>query len=767
MQRNDICVMGLVAVLCVNTLAACSDAARSTSPDPEDKGATNPQSELPVVPPSPITTIAHNVTTAEDSPVSFDSPALTDINTESVALVVKNFQPPAHGRVVMTDKGSFIYTPEANYNGADAFVYTVTDGRDHEAQGTVNINVTAMNDAPAAMADSASTPRNTNLLLAATQVLANDSDIDGDALAIATVTNGSKGTVTLNTDGSMTYAPRPNAIGTDSFTYTTRDAHGGESAAASIAVNIQPGWGTAESLESLFPGAITPVLISMTTDHAGGTSVFWTETGSGGLTELWTKQIDITSGEWVKAKRLSSLGAGVRAESPHVVVDKFGTTTVLWGEVAGGAYQMWLNRLESGVWGNPSNVLADVILGGFGQSGGGYNGSNTHLLADQREKGAICVVWDSGGHGGFPYMLAGSGFSPAKGWATFDGFSHSDTSAPLAWPTYQTAIDSNGDVTVVYAATYDIPNRQGEYAQVLRSAHFVNGKWLTTTDTFGNPVSEVKHVDGVASGKLGLNSAQFFPNFRNLAVDQNNVVTAIWSQSNMIYANRYDPKARLWGTALKISEGKVDGQGLPLTSVSTPGMVMDKLGNITAAWFEGSGSRQIWASRYEPQFGTWRKLQRISDKLPGYAGPHYEQPLLAVDDSGVVAAAWVQVDGVNQRVWSNRNENGEWIGEKLVYSSEPNTQYYLDKIQQHKNGAVTIIGRARAVSGVTTLWASTLEKETWTTKILATHPNSEAPIELTFNVRSLIEDGLGHMTLVFLVHGSTAVENKNWLVDFR
>lgn len=198
-------------------------------------------------------------------------------------------------------------------------------------------------------------------------------------------------------------------------------------------------------------------------------------------------------------------------------------------------------------------------------------------------------------------------------------------------------------------------------------------------------------------------------------------------------------------------------------------MVVDKLGNMTAVWIEDSGSvrSQMWSDRYESQFGTWRKLQRISDKLPGYVGTHYEQPLLAVDDSGVVTAAWVQVDGVNQSIWSNRNENGAWVGEKLMYAGEPNTQYYLDKIQQHKNGAVTIIWRARTAAGLTTLWASTLEKGVWTTKMLATHPNPAAAFLVTFTVRNLIEDGLGRLTLVFIEYGATAAENKNWVVDLR
>ncbi|HEX5177491.1 MAG TPA: Ig-like domain-containing protein, partial [Chthoniobacteraceae bacterium] len=60
-------------------------------------------------------------------------------------------------------------------------------------------------------------------------VLASDSDPDGDQLSILSVTQGEHGTVT--TDGtSITYTPAPDYAGTDLFTYTISDGFGGETA---------------------------------------------------------------------------------------------------------------------------------------------------------------------------------------------------------------------------------------------------------------------------------------------------------------------------------------------------------------------------------------------------------------------------------------------------------------------------------------------------------------------------------------------------------
>lgn len=62
-------------------------------------------------------------------------------------------------------------------------------------------------------------------------VLADDTDPDGDALTIVGVTNAAGGTVTVNPDSTVTYAPRDDFAGRDVFTYTIQDALGNRSTA--------------------------------------------------------------------------------------------------------------------------------------------------------------------------------------------------------------------------------------------------------------------------------------------------------------------------------------------------------------------------------------------------------------------------------------------------------------------------------------------------------------------------------------------------------
>ncbi len=129
-----------------------------------------------------------------------------------------------HGSVTLAADGSFIYTPEANYNGVDSFYYTVNDGTDDGNTVKVSIDVTPVNDVPVANADSYTTAEDTVLTIAAPGVLANDSDVvEGSDLNVSAYTQPGHGSVTLAADGSFIYTPEANYNGVDSFYYTVND----------------------------------------------------------------------------------------------------------------------------------------------------------------------------------------------------------------------------------------------------------------------------------------------------------------------------------------------------------------------------------------------------------------------------------------------------------------------------------------------------------------------------------------------------------------
>ncbi|QAY65242.1 cadherin-like beta sandwich domain-containing protein [Paenibacillus protaetiae] len=76
---------------------------------------------------------------------------------------------------------------------------------------------------PIAFNDSYNTSEDMPLSVSVPGVLANDSDADGDALTATLVTGPLHGTLTLNSNGSLTYVPLTNYTGSDSFTYKACD----------------------------------------------------------------------------------------------------------------------------------------------------------------------------------------------------------------------------------------------------------------------------------------------------------------------------------------------------------------------------------------------------------------------------------------------------------------------------------------------------------------------------------------------------------------
>jgi VCBS repeat-containing protein len=76
-----------------------------------------------------------------------------DSDVDGNALSAVLVSGPAHGALTLNPDGSFAYTPDANFFGADSFVYRASDGTANSADATVSITVNAVNDAPVASAD--------------------------------------------------------------------------------------------------------------------------------------------------------------------------------------------------------------------------------------------------------------------------------------------------------------------------------------------------------------------------------------------------------------------------------------------------------------------------------------------------------------------------------------------------------------------------------------------------------------------------------------
>ncbi|WP_291297296.1 Ig-like domain-containing protein [Elioraea sp.] len=127
------------------------------------------------------------------------------------------------GAVTMVTDGSFTYTPPAGFSGTDTFTYRIFDGVAFSALATVTVEVAE--GSPIAVADAFSVRPNQTLVVSGPGLLANDSDPNGDAIIAAQFdpVSAAGGTVAMVTDGSFTYTPPADFVGTDTFTYRIFD----------------------------------------------------------------------------------------------------------------------------------------------------------------------------------------------------------------------------------------------------------------------------------------------------------------------------------------------------------------------------------------------------------------------------------------------------------------------------------------------------------------------------------------------------------------
>lgn len=159
------------------------------------------------------------------------------------------------GRDVLT------YAPGLNFFGAEPiFSYVVQQGGagGPTDAATVSITVNEINDAPTAVADAYNANTNSTLTITAPGVLSNDTDpdnqdglpgnddvlvvsqVNGNAANVGVATATAHGSVTVAANGSFTYTPATDFVGTDSFTYQVSDGQGGVSSTTVTLTVAQP-----------------------------------------------------------------------------------------------------------------------------------------------------------------------------------------------------------------------------------------------------------------------------------------------------------------------------------------------------------------------------------------------------------------------------------------------------------------------------------------------------------------------------------------------
>lgn len=172
-------------------------------------------------------------TTGRNTSIAIDVLA-NDRDDEGDPLAVTATTAPAHGAAEVRG-GDVRYVPTSGFVGTDSFVYTASDGYGGESTATVTVTVTERQDnrAPVATDDRVSIKPGARRSV---DVLANDSDPDGDPLQIVEVGSSPGLTAALTPTQELDITVSSGAVGPLRFTYTIADPAGLRSTANVVLV---------------------------------------------------------------------------------------------------------------------------------------------------------------------------------------------------------------------------------------------------------------------------------------------------------------------------------------------------------------------------------------------------------------------------------------------------------------------------------------------------------------------------------------------------
>ena len=158
---------------------------------------------------------------ANDSDVDGDTLTITAVGSAS------------NGSVAMVGE-DVVFTPTTDFVGNGSYTYTLSDGT-LTTEVTVTVTIGGVNDGPVATDDTGTTDEDTDFVVTAATLTANDTDPEGQTLTVTSVDNFTNGAATLD-QGTVTFVPTANFSGTASFEYTVSDGASTDTATVTITV---------------------------------------------------------------------------------------------------------------------------------------------------------------------------------------------------------------------------------------------------------------------------------------------------------------------------------------------------------------------------------------------------------------------------------------------------------------------------------------------------------------------------------------------------
>lgn len=332
--------------------------------------------------------------------------------------------------------------------------------------------------------------------------------------------------------------------------------------------------------------------------------------------------------------------------------------------------------------------------------------------------GNIAAFWIQNSSGSTTTLYTARYTNSSSTWSAATALESSTSTQTSAGPA--AAVDANGNVTVVWV-------KNDTAATTLDSFVYTNS---SSTWSGAQPV-----IASLSSTGTIQNPA--------VVVDPNGVVTAAWVQNNgtrnVLNSNRYSSGA--WGsTATQVDSSTATG------AVSSPNLAVDTSGNVTAVWVQvlNNATRTILnSSRYS---SSWSSPVEV-DSSSATGG--VSSPVIGIDKSGAVMAAWLQSNGTRNILNASRYSAGAWATPAEVDSSTATSGATAPVLAEDAAGNVTVAWFQ--FNGVNAVFAN---RYTASTGLWGTAPTAVSNSGNAQNP-AIVIDVAGNVTLSWVQAGST------------
>ncbi|EMY6579353.1 tandem-95 repeat protein, partial [Vibrio alginolyticus] len=186
----------------------------------------------PIAGPTAYTIDEDQVLTFSESQVLLNA---SDVEGD-VELVGISYDGP-DGIFSVNGDGTCSFAPNENFNGQVQLDVTIRDEDGAEVDTYITVDVLPINDAPVSGNLAYSVDEDNSITLSQEQLLAQASDVEGDALTASNLVVDGDATVTANDDGSFTITPDANFNGDIDITFDINDGSDTIVATADLTVN--------------------------------------------------------------------------------------------------------------------------------------------------------------------------------------------------------------------------------------------------------------------------------------------------------------------------------------------------------------------------------------------------------------------------------------------------------------------------------------------------------------------------------------------------